>query len=478
MQQGYDYLSGAGMSAAGSKALLPTIGKVATGQAADVEDVSKTAFSLADTLNVATADMEAVFDSLVVTDKMGSVQLKEIAKQVPVLSSGFKALRMEGREAAASMAAGLQIARKGAADADEAANNMKNYIAKVMSPDTLKKAKKEFGLDLYKVIQDAQTKGGNPFEASLEAIIKATAGDQKKIGELFGDMQVQNFIRPMAQNWDDYKKIKDAAMSANGEVGRDFDKMRATSLQRMNEMSNAVDRLSIAIGSLFAGKAGDGSKGLADQIESLSAWIEANRELVITGAKVSAVLIGVGIAARAVAFAWNTAASVWALAQAGFAAAPAVLGAMGKGLAVVGRGVLFVGRALMLNPIGLAVTAIAGAAYLVYKNWEPLKQFFGDLWDSITAKFDAAVNYMSKKIDYVKSLPGRLYDGVFGGSSPAAAPAAPVPVPLPAPAMASRGATSYNVTIHQAPGQSPAATAAAVAQRLGAPRAMGAQLHD
>jgi hypothetical protein len=40
-----------------------------------------------------------------------------------------------------------------------------------------------------------------------------------------------------------------------------------------------------------------------------------------------------------------------------------------------------------MNPIGLAVTAIAGAAYLLYRNWEPIAGFFGNLWQQVRAAF-------------------------------------------------------------------------------------------
>ncbi|MFG6462257.1 hypothetical protein ACG04Q_11815 [Roseateles sp. DXS20W] len=49
--------------------------------------------------------------------------------------------------------------------------------------------------------------------------------------------------------------------------------------------------------------------------------------------------------------------------------------------------------ALALTPLGwflLAVGAIAGAVYLVYKNWEPIKKWFTDLWDGIVKKFEWA----------------------------------------------------------------------------------------
>ncbi len=42
------------------------------------------------------------------------------------------------------------------------------------------------------------------------------------------------------------------------------------------------------------------------------------------------------------------------------------------------------GRLLLLNPIGLAVTAIGLAAYLLVKYWEPIKAFFTGLWSEVT----------------------------------------------------------------------------------------------
>lgn len=67
-------------------------------------------------------------------------------------------------------------------------------------------------------------------------------------------------------------------------------------------------------------------------------------------------------------------------------------------LPLVLRGVLLIGRALMLNPIGLAVTAIAGAAYLIYKNWEPIKAFFLGLWEEVKAGFNGGLAGIAKLI--------------------------------------------------------------------------------
>lgn len=50
----------------------------------------------------------------------------------------------------------------------------------------------------------------------------------------------------------------------------------------------------------------------------------------------------------------------------------------------IGSAMLFVGKALLANPIFLAIALLAGAAYLIYQNWEPIKEFFVNLWGGIS----------------------------------------------------------------------------------------------
>lgn len=55
------------------------------------------------------------------------------------------------------------------------------------------------------------------------------------------------------------------------------------------------------------------------------------------------------------------------------------------------RGVGMLGRALLMNPIGLAVTAIAVAAYLIYEYWAPIKGFFLGLWGQVKEAFNGGI---------------------------------------------------------------------------------------
>ena len=75
-----------------------------------------------------------------------------------------------------------------------------------------------------------------------------------------------------------------------------------------------------------------------------------------------------------------------------------ILGA--KYLPMVATGIKSVGAAMAANPIGVAVMAIAGAAFLVYKYWEPIKGFFLGLWDSVKGIFSGAVEWIKTALSW------------------------------------------------------------------------------
>lgn len=60
--------------------------------------------------------------------------------------------------------------------------------------------------------------------------------------------------------------------------------------------------------------------------------------------------------------------------------------------------------ALVVTPFGwflMGVTAIGTAAYLLYKHWEPIKKWFGDLWDSVIGTFTRAGNWLAEKFPWL-----------------------------------------------------------------------------
>ena len=79
-------------------------------------------------------------------------------------------------------------------------------------------------------------------------------------------------------------------------------------------------------------------------------------------------------------------------------------GPLVKGFSLAGRAVAVLGRALLLNPVGLLVTGVGLAAYLIYKNWDKVKAAFSSGWNWLKG-------LGSRLLGWGKSLGPRLFPG-------------------------------------------------------------------
>lgn len=89
-------------------------------------------------------------------------------------------------------------------------------------------------------------------------------------------------------------------------------------------------------------------------------------------------------------------------------------------LSFVGRSALWLGRALMANPVGLIITGIATAGYLIYKNWDYLKKTAGAIWTSIATAiktpFVSVFDWINKKFEGIVSF-GKKAKSLLGFGS-------------------------------------------------------------
>lgn len=87
---------------------------------------------------------------------------------------------------------------------------------------------------------------------------------------------------------------------------------------------------------------------------------------------------------------------------------PPILGLLKSAITGIGSAFLWLGRAMLANPMILAITAIvaviAGAAYLIYRNWGTIKPFFSNLWASVVSIFNTAVTGISAVLSSVWSI--------------------------------------------------------------------------
>lgn len=226
--EGLNVLVASGIDPTKALDYMNVIGRTATGEQAVIEDIARTAFSVTDNLKVPISDLGKSMDILAMSGKEGRFELKDMAAAFPSLTAGAAMLGMKGTPAVASLGAALQVAMKGAGEASEAANNLENFIQKVTSPLAVKNFEEVFGVNLKQVLLDAAAQGRDPILEVIEMMNELSGGDVFKVSEVFQDKQVLNFIKPMMQNLDEYKRIKASALSAEGVVDSDFEHMMET----------------------------------------------------------------------------------------------------------------------------------------------------------------------------------------------------------------------------------------------------------
>ncbi|MDK7758356.1 phage tail tape measure protein [Providencia rettgeri] len=135
----------------------------------------------------------------------------------------------------------------------------------------------------------------------------------------------------------------------------------------------------------------DITKRVTDLISKFGQWAKKNPELV---KQITMITLGLGaVLAVGGSITLMIAALIGPLAMAKLSLS--VLGIKGSGflsllikpIKLIGTAFMMLGRALLANPIILIITAIAGAAYLIYKYWDDIVPYAKKLWNRVTEIF-------------------------------------------------------------------------------------------
>lgn len=244
---GVDTMVGLGLSAEQAAGSIPAIGKAATATGATMADLGALSTAAIQNLGVAPAEIARLLDNLTAAGNRGAVELRDQAGMMPGLMAAYQGLGQHGVGAATDLAAALQVVRQGTGDAASAGTNLGNLLQKLNAPQT-RKAFSKFGVNLEREMKKATAKGMSPVEAIAEITSKSLKGDLGKLGDLFQDAQVQAALRPLIQQFDEYKRIRDEAMNGGGTVDRAFARRMEGAEQRMKAFRIQMQNLGAAIG--------------------------------------------------------------------------------------------------------------------------------------------------------------------------------------------------------------------------------------
>ncbi|ARA75119.1 phage tail tape measure protein [Pectobacterium brasiliense] len=435
------------------------LGKTATATKGDMTELAKMTYAFSSALQITDPkEMEEAFSIAATGAKLGSFELKDMAKALPGLAKSFAAKGIVGKDAITQIVASLEVA-KGSGSAEEAVTNMTNWLAAMNRSDTIQKYEKA-GINYKASMQDYVAKGFSQYEASLmianrfidgkgkafaEQWQKAGArGDkdtQQKLFESFGmaeiftDIQTAQHLISMRQDWGKYQSNKTEMNSPESQqtLDKDAAKQNDTLEARWRQTQIRMNEAAIGIGESLKPALISLGETIIPLIDQAGKWIAANPEIVkgvvmaaagLLAFKAAAIgtKLGLNLLLSPVVGLWKGAVllrSKWLLLQTAFGAGGRVRqwlgmftrlgrgalslgrilgGGLMRGITLVGRAVMIMGRALLMNPIGLLVTGIAVAAYLVYRYWEPISNWFRARWNDITTAFSGGIGGVTKLI--------------------------------------------------------------------------------
>jgi phage tail tape-measure protein len=318
-------LVGGGMDLTEALKYAPVAAKFAVGQGASGADTAKMILAMQNNAKITDPQkMEQALASVALLGQQGSFEAADMAKWFPELLAQMAGTGITGQEAVTQLGAMLQVQIKSAGSADEAANNLKNWVAKIGSEDTVN-GYADAGIDYQGSMNAAIGKGLSTFEASFELarryVEKTDPKKSKQLdqgltqisqetdpakaqamadalaatlrtGDLFADMQVKTALMAYTQNKKFYADLKQGASDPSGPrkdiLDKNLSERRESSSQRWAETGQAFNDSLRAIGDALRPATDALATGIAGAARGLTALSEQAPQVVLGLAAVSA----------------------------------------------------------------------------------------------------------------------------------------------------------------------------------------------
>ena len=236
---------------------------------------------------------------------------------------------------------------------------------------------KEIGLSTTQLENMMQKDAVGAINTVMDAISKLpkdiTEGQTSQIdavSTLFGQEHWDTFSK-LLQNREELNKQMDMATDgkAAGSMDKEYAARMATTQAQMEAFKNKVDEIFIRVGAAILPTLNIIMESVGKVVTLMTDWAEKNPVLFKTLIVIAGVITTVVAALGALAI------GIYALAGP-VTTAITIVKAFGTAFA-------WVSRIFMISPIGLILTAIALAIYLVYSNWSTIGPYLVDVWNSV-----------------------------------------------------------------------------------------------
>ncbi|WP_294962633.1 phage tail tape measure protein [Sulfurimonas sp.] len=253
-------------------------------------------------------------------------------------------------------------------------------------------------MSMPEIIGTIKDKYGDTIDALESAELKKAFGTEEAVALV---KLMYNETDTLTQNIN--------TMGTSLENGTEKTRAMAKAMNKGKELDllgQQMNNVSTLIGGAFAPLALSLSETIGGVVKSVSSWMEENEELSSTIFTGIAIIGGLLMVLGSVGVAVGAVGMVMPFLSGG-------IGLLTGSFGILGTVMSTVGRIFLMNPIGLAVTAIAGAAYLIYSNWEPIGAFFSNLWAGIKETAAPVLDWIDEKIGSVTGAMDAV-GGFFG----------------------------------------------------------------
>lgn len=440
--EGMQFLAMAGFSVDQTISAMPGMLNLAAAGAIDLGRAADIASNILTGFGLSADEMGRVGDVLVNTFTRSNVDLNMLGESMKYAAPVARALGLSIEETAAMVGklgdAGIQGSMAGTA--------LRAMLLRLSSErGAVQKELQAYGI----AIADAQ--GNLKSLPSLLAEIQAKTshlGSQeaaKVLSQIFGQEAVGAALALMEQaSSGALQTLIDQTQEA-GAAQRVAADMTRNAHGEWTRLKSVLESISITLGNTLLPVLTELLQAVQTRVlQPLDAWMSRNERLVGVIAKAAAALLvfktgllaakfafhGVGFVVGSVTVAFAQLRTVIAsvrlawqvLMVTGLPAVKSMLVGLymksvllAGGLKAVGAAVLAVGRAVMLNPIGLVLTAIAAAAYIVWRHWDVIGPKLAAVWQTVKAAFADAWTWISGLPDRMLTVGSQIIDGLLAG---------------------------------------------------------------
>lgn len=290
-----------------------------------------------------------------------------------------------------------------------------------------------------------------PFRQTMQELREKFAGlsDAEKAelaSSIAGQEAMSGFLSVVNASNEDFAKLSNAVDNADGAAAKMAATMQDNAKGALTQLKSAVEGFAISIGNAFLPAVTAVAKGLADSASKATAWATEHKEIIqvlggvaaglASGAVVmkafivasagisliNAQLVTYGInvmgaKTRTIQFIATMRNLTWSgvVGQAGASvknlgtviadtsksslvwlrslSAGSVISSAATALRGLGSAIMVISRASLaaaLSPMGIAIMALAAAAYYCYANWETVGPMFTGLWTTIQTALSSA----------------------------------------------------------------------------------------